>query len=89
MKKWLQLVICAFLCFSGTAYVAAHSETAVLTEPAEQSARQDGQTYLAGNPEDVAAVILHTNDVHVALEDLIGYDGLAYQEASGKRIRIS
>ena len=33
--------------------------------------------YLAGNPEDVAAVILHTNDVHVAFQDNIGYDGLA------------
>ena len=33
--------------------------------------------YSAGNPEDVAAVILHTNDVHVAFQDNIGYDGLA------------
>ena len=33
--------------------------------------------YPAGNPEDVAAVILHTNDVHVGYQDNIGYDGLA------------
>ena len=33
--------------------------------------------FLAGNPEEVAAVILHTNDVHVGFEDNIGYDGLA------------
>ncbi len=38
----------------------------------------------AGLPDDadqVAAVILHTNDVHVAFQDNIGYDGLAlYQK---------
>ena len=38
--------------------------------------------YLAGNPEDVAAVILHTNDVHVAFQDNIGYDGLALAAAA-------
>ena len=32
---------------------------------------------LAGDPEDVAAVILHTNDIHVGYQDMIGYDGLA------------
>ena len=37
--------------------------------------------YPAGNPEDVACVILHTNDVHVGFEDNIGYDGLSlYRE---------
>ena len=30
-----------------------------------------------GDAEQVAAVILHTNDAHVAFEDNIGYDGLA------------
>ena len=30
-----------------------------------------------GDVEQVAAVILHTNDAHVAFEDNIGYDGLA------------
>ena len=33
--------------------------------------------YPAGNPEEVAAVIVHTNDVHVSLDENIGYDGLA------------
>ena len=33
--------------------------------------------YLAGDPAEVAAVILHTNDVHVAFAENIGYDGLA------------
>ena len=33
--------------------------------------------YPAGDPDEVAAVILHTNDVHVGLQDNIGYDGLA------------
>lgn len=33
--------------------------------------------WLAGDPAEVAAAILHTNDVHVAFQDNIGYDGLA------------
>ena len=37
----------------------------------------DSETAADAHPEDVAAVILHTNDVHVAFEDNIGYDGLA------------
>ena len=40
------------------------------TEPAKT------QEYPAGNPEEIAAVILHTNDVHCGLESNIGYDGL-------------
>ena len=36
-----------------------------------------GENWLAGDPAQVAAVILHTNDVHVALQENIGYDGLA------------
>ena len=32
---------------------------------------------MPGDAERVAAVILHTNDAHVAFEDNIGYDGLA------------
>lgn len=77
MKNWLRFVVWAFLCFSGMTCVSAFSETAILAESAEPAADQDGRAYLAGNPEDVAAVILHTNDVHVAFEDNIGYDGLA------------
>ena len=77
MKKCLRFAVWAFLCFSGLAYVSAYSETAVLAAASETEADQDAQAYLAGDPEDVAAVILHTNDVHVAFEDNIGYDGLA------------
>ena len=45
--------------------------------PADKTAAE----YPAGNPEDVACVILHTNDVHVGFEDNIGYDGLSlYRE---------
>ena len=40
------------------------------------TALADGN-WLAGDPAQVAAVILHTNDVHVAFQDDIGYDGLA------------
>ena len=51
------------------------SETAGDDEEAGETGT--GETFPAGNPEEVAAVILHTNDVHVGLEDNIGYDGLA------------
>jgi len=65
MKRALSLVLC--LCLAASLFmcltVGAGAET-----PA---------AYSAGNPEDVAAVILHTNDVHVAFQDNIGYDGLA------------
>ena len=77
MNKWLRFVIWTFLCFSGIAYLSACSGTAVLAESSEKAAGQEGPVYPAGNPDDVAAVILHTNDVHVAFEDNIGYDGLS------------
>lgn len=35
------------------------------------------EKYPAGDPEEAAVVVLHTNDVHVSYEDNIGYDGLA------------
>ena len=45
------------------------------------AANAAADSFPAGNPEEVAAVILHTNDVHVGFEDNIGYDGLAlYQK---------
>ena len=44
---------------------------------AEDTAHTEDAAYPAGDPDEVAAVILHTNDVHCALEDRIGYDGLS------------
>ena len=73
----LTFVLLLLLCFSGLTCVFADLETALPAESSESAADQDEQTYPAGNPEDVAAVILHTNDVHVGFEDNIGYDGLA------------
>ena len=81
MNKLLRLILWAFLCFPGIAYVCASSGMTVLAEGSDKAADQDEPGYLAGSPEDVAAVILHTNDAHVAFEDNIGYDGLAlYKE---------
>ena len=77
MNKLLRSVILTCLCFFCITYVFAYSEISVMAEQSETAAGQNGQAYLAGNPEDVAAVILHTNDVHVGFEDNIGYDGLA------------
>ena len=42
----------------------------------QETEREGTPDYPAGNPQEVAAVILHTNDVHCALEENIGYDGL-------------
>ena len=40
------------------------------------------ENWLADDPAQVAAVILHTNDAHVAFQDNIGYVGLAlYKKA--------
>lgn len=68
MKKWLRLAIWTVLFFSGITWAFANAQTA---------AAQEGRTYPAGDAEDAAVVILHTNDVHVSFEDNIGYDGLA------------
>ena len=62
---------------TGESLLIKKSETAVRTVPSEETADQEEETYLAGNPEDAAVVILHTNDAHVAMEENIGYDGLA------------
>ena len=77
MKRWIRLAVLSFLCFSGMAYVSAFSETTLRAESSDMNSDLDEQSWLAGNPEDVAAVILHTNDVHVGFEDNIGYDGVA------------
>jgi len=69
MKKSLKSVLLVVLCLSLAACSFAYAEAT--------AADQGAQAYPAGNPEDVAAVILHTNDVHVGFEDNIGYDGLA------------
>ena len=47
-----------------------------------------GENWLAGDPAQVAAVILHTNDVHVAFQENIGYDGLALYKRSWRRSTI-
>ena len=43
-------------------------------------------TAMTGDAEQVAAVILHTNDAHVAFEDNIGYDGLALYKKELKAV---
>ena len=68
MNKWVVLILSAILLLSFTAAVPAFSE--------EGSVPTSESKYLAGDPEEVAAVILHTNDVHVGYQDAIGYDGL-------------
>ena len=62
MKKGIRLTLAILLILSLTTAAFAASPDA---------------DWLAGDPDEVAAVILHTNDVHVGLDDNIGYDGLA------------
>ena len=73
MKKWLCAVLTCLLTVSLAADVFAYpsydSAGAAMTAAKE--------AFPAGDPGEVAAVIIHTNDVHVAFEENIGYDGLA------------
>ena len=52
-----------------------HSESVSATDPADIA--KTNAAYLAGNPEEVAVVILYTNDAHTYYQSNIGYDGLA------------
>ena len=70
MKKWISLLLVVTMILSGTVCSFAESQE-------EPEVTSEAPAYLAGNPDDVAAVILHTNDVHVGFEDNIGYDGLS------------
>jgi len=50
---------------------------AVESEGTERGENEQDMPDDADDADQVAAVILHTNDVHVAFQDNIGYDGLA------------
>ena len=68
MKKRISLIITIMLILSVT--------TAALASSMEESAAEAVSAFPAGSPDEVAAVILHTNDIHAGYEDNIGYDGL-------------
>ena len=68
MKKWFSVIITVMLFLSVM--------TAALASSAEESAAETVSVFPAGSPDEVAAVILHTNDIHAGYEDNIGYDGL-------------
>jgi 2',3'-cyclic-nucleotide 2'-phosphodiesterase (5'-nucleotidase family) len=55
----------------------AGSEETTADAAVSAEGTKTGQEFPAGDPGEVAAVILHTNDVHVGLQDNIGYDGLS------------
>ena len=75
------MLVAMMLAFLLPATIFADQETeaeyAEDTAHAVDTAHTEDAAYPAGDPDEVAAVILHTNDVHCALEDRIGYDGLA------------
>ena len=56
---------------------AAGTEAAAAEAAVSAEGTKTGREFPAGDPGEVAAVILHTNDVHVGLQDNIGYDGLS------------
>ena len=68
MKLCVRILAWALLAVLVVGCFPAGAETVVFGQAA---------AYPAGDPAEVAAVILHTNDVHVALQNNIGYDGLA------------
>ena len=70
MKRTITaLILACLLAFSGLFSAFAFADAA------------EGDAGMPDDAEQVAAVILHTNDVHVAFQDNIGYDGLAlYQK---------
>ncbi len=77
MNKWIVLILAAVLFLSFTAAVPVFSEEESVPGISSASEPERSSKYLAGDPEDTAAIILHTNDVHVGFQDNIGYDGLA------------
>ena len=64
-RRIVSIILACLLTFSGLFPAFAFADAA------------DGDAGMPDDAEQVAAVILHTNDVHVAFEDNIGYDGLA------------
>ena len=77
MRKWIILTLVTVLLLSLAGNVHAFSAEDSIPGTGPASEPEISTKYLAGDPEEVAAVILHTNDVHVGYQDNIGYDGLA------------
>ena len=57
--------------------LAAATEAYLIRNGMDREAVLTLREKLSGRSEEVAAVILHTNDVHVGFQNNIGYDGLA------------
>ncbi len=77
MEKWIVLILAAVLLLSFTVNVPAFSAEGSVSGISSVSESEMRSKYSAGDHEEVAAVILHTNDVHAGYQDYIGYDGLA------------
>ena len=75
MKKWIYLIPVIVLILAAAIIGFVYFAKEPLKEAAP--AAEEGTVYPVGDTEEVAAVILHTNDVHVGFQDNIGYDGLA------------
>ena len=83
MKKWLSAILLVLVLVMSAsvpvpAYLADIKTDA--SADAKTDASADAKTaveYLAGNPDEVAVVILYTNDAHTYYQSNIGYDGLA------------
>ena len=91
MKKWLSAILLVLVLVMSAsvpvpAYLADIKTDASADAKTDASAdaktdvSADAKTaveYLAGNPDEVAVVILYTNDAHTYYQSNIGYDGLA------------
>ena len=77
MKNRIILILVAVLLLSLTGIVPAFSAEDPKPGTRSTSEPEMSMEFLAGDPEEVAAVIIHTNDVHVGYQENIGYDGLA------------
>ena len=75
MKKRIYLILAAVLLIS--AVVAAFVFFAKKPLNEENPVEETDTALPPEDSKEVAAVILHTNDVHVGFQDNIGYDGLA------------
>ena len=70
-------VKCRFLLFILTGVILLFSACSNVSVPADGFSDPSSKTPPAKEKDHDTVVILHTNDVHCAVNDNIGYDGLA------------
>ena len=77
MKKKIGMILSAVLLIAIVSGSLAYAAESSLPETVSAAESEADSAFPAGDPDETAAVILHTNDIHVGYQDMIGYDGLA------------